>query len=169
MTGTLADPVRTVTGLVGTLPLGSLPLVGAPPLGSLTGLLPSTPSPWGSSREPPPPTRTRRARTRAPGAPTSEGETGCDQTPITGDGAPRAPRRGALGDAMLIPPPLPAYTLAPELELSPRQHRALERCLDALTGKVGGVVVLSARTEGSCLLLELAAPGGSVLYLSPMD
>jgi hypothetical protein len=31
------------------------------------------------------------------------------------------------------------------------------------------VVVLSARTEGSCLLLELAAPGGSVLYLSPMD
>ena len=38
---------------------------------------------------------------------------------------------------MLIPPPLPTYTLAPDLAaLRPGQQAALETCLAALTGRL---------------------------------
>lgn len=67
---------------------------------------------------------------------------------------------------MLVPPPLPAYTLAPDLpELRPGEQRALEACLSALTGRLSGVVVTAAGTTLSHHVIELATPAGTLLVM----
>lgn len=67
---------------------------------------------------------------------------------------------------MLVPPPLPAYTLAPDLpDLRPGQQRALEACLGALTGRLSGVVVTRADTTQSHHVIELATPAGTLLVM----
>ena len=67
---------------------------------------------------------------------------------------------------MLIPPPLPTYTLAPDLPpLRPGQQAALETCLDALTGRLSGVVVIAAGTTLSHHVIELLTPAGTLLVL----
>jgi hypothetical protein len=67
---------------------------------------------------------------------------------------------------VLVPPPLPAYTLAPDLpELQPGEQRALEACLDALTGRLSGVVVTAAGTTLSHHVIELATPAGTLLVM----
>ena len=67
---------------------------------------------------------------------------------------------------MLVPAPLPTYTLAPDLApLSEGQLAALETCLSALTGRVSGVVVISAVTSPSHHLIELITPAGMLLAM----
>jgi hypothetical protein len=67
---------------------------------------------------------------------------------------------------VLIPPPLPAYTLAPDMApLRPGQQSALENCLQALTGRLTGVVVTAAGTTLSHHVIELLTPAGTLLVL----
>jgi hypothetical protein len=67
---------------------------------------------------------------------------------------------------VLVPPPLPAYTLAPDLPaLRPGEQRALEACLSALTGRLSGVVVTAAGTTLSHHVIELATPAGTLLVM----
>ena len=67
---------------------------------------------------------------------------------------------------MLIPPPPPSYTLAPDMEpLRPGQQEALDACLAALTGRLGGVVVTAAGTTLSHHVIELMTPAGTLLVL----
>lgn len=67
---------------------------------------------------------------------------------------------------MLIPAPLPTYTLAPGLqELSCAQKAALEGCLSALTGRLSGVLVTSVCTTDTHHLIELITPAGTLLAM----
>ena len=67
---------------------------------------------------------------------------------------------------MLVPPPLPAYTHAPDVEdLTPAQRRALECCLRSLSGRVPGVMVTSARRTTTHEVLELETALGRVIVL----
>ena len=67
---------------------------------------------------------------------------------------------------MLIPPPGPAYTLAPGIgPLGPDQEGALLRCLAALSGRVAGVLVTSVRTTGGHHVVEMATAVGPLLVL----
>lgn len=67
---------------------------------------------------------------------------------------------------MLVPSPLPAYTLSPDVpRLTAGQQAALEACLSGLTGKLTGVVVTAAGTTLSHHMVELATPAGSLLIL----
>lgn len=67
---------------------------------------------------------------------------------------------------MLVPVPPPAYTLAPSLPpLRPGEQRALETCLESLTGRVGSVVVTGAGTTLGHHVLELMTPAGSLLVI----
>jgi hypothetical protein len=67
---------------------------------------------------------------------------------------------------LLVPPPLPAYTLAPGLApLEPGQQAALEACLAALTGRVAGVVVTAAGTTLTHHVIELVTSAGTLLAL----
>ena len=67
---------------------------------------------------------------------------------------------------MLVPSPLPTYTLAPGLKpLSGGQQAALESCLSALTGRLSGVLVTSASTTASHHLIELITPAGTLLAM----
>ena len=62
---------------------------------------------------------------------------------------------------MLIPPPVPAYTLDPDIgSLSAEQQRALERCLDSLVGEVGGVLVTALRTRAGAHVIEVDTASG---------
>jgi hypothetical protein len=71
---------------------------------------------------------------------------------------------------VLVPPPLPAYTLAPGLRpLGPGQQRALETCLSALTGRLQGVVVTAAGTTLSHHVLELMTPAGTMMVLERVE
>jgi hypothetical protein len=71
---------------------------------------------------------------------------------------------------VLVPPPLPAYTLAPGLRpLGPGQQRALESCLTALTGRLQGVVVTAAGTTLSHHVLELMTPAGTLMVLERVE
>lgn len=67
---------------------------------------------------------------------------------------------------MLVPAPLPAYTLAPGVgPLDDGQTEALNACLAALTGRVTGVVVTAAGTTLSHHVIELMTPAGALLVL----
>ncbi len=67
---------------------------------------------------------------------------------------------------MIVPPPAPSYTLAPDLDpLCPRQQAALDACLCALTGRLGGVVVTSAAMSETHLVIELMTAAGTLLML----
>lgn len=67
---------------------------------------------------------------------------------------------------MIVPPPSPAYTLAPGVEpLEPGQQAALDACLSAITGQVIGVLVIAAGTTGSHHVIELLTPVGTLLVL----
>lgn len=67
---------------------------------------------------------------------------------------------------MLIPAPLPTYTLAPGLEtLTGAQQAALEGCLSALTGRLSSVLVTSACTTDSHHVIELITPAGTLLAM----
>jgi hypothetical protein len=71
---------------------------------------------------------------------------------------------------VLVPAPLPAYTLAPGVgPLEPGQQVALEACLAALTGRLTGVVVTAAGTTLSHHVIELLTPAGSLLVLERVD
>ena len=67
---------------------------------------------------------------------------------------------------MLIPPPLPTYTLAPGLpDLRTGQQHALEAALGGLTGRVHGVVVTAVGTTLSHHVIELMTSAGTLLVL----
>ncbi len=62
---------------------------------------------------------------------------------------------------MIVPPPPPAYTLSPALEdIDDDTIAVIERCVAALTGQVGAVVVIGvgateATSVGPVFLMEL--------------
>jgi hypothetical protein len=67
---------------------------------------------------------------------------------------------------MLIPVPLPAYTLAPDIgPLTPEQESVLHRCLVSLTGRLPGVIVTGVRTTEDHQVLEMATAEGPLLVL----
>ena len=67
---------------------------------------------------------------------------------------------------MLVPAPLPSYTLAPGMKaLSPGQQAALEACLSALTGRLTGVLVTGASTTAEHHVIELITPAGRLLAM----
>jgi hypothetical protein len=67
---------------------------------------------------------------------------------------------------VLVPPPAPSYTLAPDIgPLTPGQEATLDACLAALTGRVGGVVVTSAVTTATHHVVELVTPAGTLIAL----
>jgi hypothetical protein len=67
---------------------------------------------------------------------------------------------------VLIPPPLPTYTLAPGLpDLRTGQQHALEAALGGLTGRVHGVVVTAVGTTLSHHVIELMTSVGTLLVL----
>lgn len=67
---------------------------------------------------------------------------------------------------MLVPAPLPTYTLAPDIApLSAGQQAALDACLSALTGRLSGVLVESAVTTASHHVFELITPAGRLLAM----
>lgn len=71
---------------------------------------------------------------------------------------------------MLIPPPRPPYTMAPDLPPpTPGQERALRRALAALSGRVPGVVVTGIRSTDTVHLMELATASGTMLAVEPTD
>ena len=67
--------------------------------------------------------------------------------------------------AVIVPPPAPSYTLAPDVGPLTLGQQALDACLGALTGRVGGVVVTSAFTTGTHHVLELVTPAGTLIAL----
>ncbi len=67
---------------------------------------------------------------------------------------------------MLVPAPLPAYTLAPGVgPLDAGQQDALDGCLAALIGRVSGVVVTAAGTTLTHHVIELMTSAGALLVL----
>jgi hypothetical protein len=71
---------------------------------------------------------------------------------------------------VLIPPPLPTYTLAPGVpELGPAQQDALEAALGGLLGRVHGVVVTAVGTTLSHHVIELMTSAGMLLVLERVD
>lgn len=67
---------------------------------------------------------------------------------------------------MLVPAPLPSYTLAPDMKpLSAGQQAALKTCLSALTGRMTGVLVTAASTTADHHLIELITPAGTLLVM----
>ena len=67
---------------------------------------------------------------------------------------------------MLIPPPLPTYTLAPDIDdLGAGQQHALEAALGGLIGRVHGVVVTAVGTTLSHHVIELMTSAGTLLVL----
>jgi hypothetical protein len=71
---------------------------------------------------------------------------------------------------VLIPAPPPTYTLSPHLAtLTPAQQAVLDACLDALTGRLSGVVVTAAGTTPTHHVLQLATHGGPLLVTERVD
>lgn len=71
---------------------------------------------------------------------------------------------------MIVPPPPPAYTLSPTLEdLDEDTIAVIERCVAALTGQVGAVVVVGVGATEQHVVIELATTAGPVLLLELMD
>lgn len=77
-----------------------------------------------------------------------------------------SPNIRALEVPLIVPPPAPAYTLAPDLgPLDPDQQVVLDACLSALTGRVNGVLVTAAGTSATHHVIELLTPAGTLLVL----
>ncbi len=71
---------------------------------------------------------------------------------------------------MLIPPPLPTYTLAPDIDgLGAGQQHALEAALGGLIGRVHGVVVTAAGTTLTHHVIELMTSSGTLLVLERVE
>ena len=71
---------------------------------------------------------------------------------------------------MLIPAPPPTYTLSPHLStLTPSQQAVLDACLDALTGRLAGVVVTAAGTTATHHVIQLATHAGPILVTERAD
>ncbi|MFN8111445.1 MAG: hypothetical protein U0Y82_16630 [Thermoleophilia bacterium] len=71
---------------------------------------------------------------------------------------------------MLVPPPPPAYTLSPALDdLDQDTLAVIERCLAALTGQVGGVLVVGVGATDRHVIVDVTTPNGSVLLMELMD
>lgn len=71
---------------------------------------------------------------------------------------------------MIIPAPPPAYTLSPHLPpLDPGQQAVLDACLDALTGRLSGVVVTAAGTTETHHVIQLATHIGPLLVVERVD
>lgn len=67
---------------------------------------------------------------------------------------------------VLVPIPLPTYTLAPDLApLEGGEQRALEAALGGLTGRLHGVVVTAVGTTLSHHVIELMTSAGTLLVL----
>jgi hypothetical protein len=67
---------------------------------------------------------------------------------------------------VIVPPPAPSYTLAPDIgPLTLGQQATLDACLAALTGRVAGVVVTSAFTPATHHVVELVTPAGTLIAL----
>lgn len=71
---------------------------------------------------------------------------------------------------MIIPAPPPTYTLSPHLPpLEPGQQAVLDACLDALTGRLSGVVVTAAGTTATHHVMQLATHAGPLLVIERVD
>jgi hypothetical protein len=71
---------------------------------------------------------------------------------------------------VLIPPPLPTYTLAPGIpDLGPGQQHALEAALGGLMGRFHGVVVTAVGTTLSHHVIELVTSAGTLLVLERVE
>ncbi|MEW6581149.1 MAG: hypothetical protein AB1416_00095 [Actinomycetota bacterium] len=67
---------------------------------------------------------------------------------------------------MLVPPPLPAVTLAPDIEgLTPGQDALLQSTLASLSGRVGGVIVTAAWQSLTHEVLELDSTLGPMMVM----
>ena len=71
---------------------------------------------------------------------------------------------------MLVPSPPPTYTLSPHLAaLDPAQQAMLDACLDALTGRLSGVVVTAAGTTLTHHVIQLATHAGPLLVTERVE
>jgi hypothetical protein len=71
---------------------------------------------------------------------------------------------------VLVPAPPPTYTLSPHLTtLTPAQQAVLDACLDALTGRLSGVVVTAAGTTATHHVIQLATHAGPLLVTERVD
>jgi hypothetical protein len=71
---------------------------------------------------------------------------------------------------VLTPAPPPTYTLSPHLSpLEPGQQAVLDACLDALTGRLCGVVVTAAGTTPTHHIIQLATHAGPLLVTERVD
>ena len=71
---------------------------------------------------------------------------------------------------MIVPPPAPSYTFAPDVgPLTVGQQATLDACLAALTGRVAGVVVTSAFTTSTHHVVELVTPAGTLIALEAAE
>jgi hypothetical protein len=71
---------------------------------------------------------------------------------------------------LIIPPPPPAYTLSPALDdLDEDSLAVIERCVAALTGQVGAVVVVGVGATDQHVVIEVATAVGTVLLMELMD
>ena len=71
---------------------------------------------------------------------------------------------------MIIPPPLPAFTLSPDIDsLTAEQARVLDSCLSSLTGRVGAVMVVSTRTTATHTVIELDTTLGTLVVMERLE
>jgi hypothetical protein len=71
---------------------------------------------------------------------------------------------------VIVPAPPPTYTLSPHLApLGPGQQAVLDACLDALTGRLTGVVVTAAGTTPTHHVIQLATNAGPLLVTEGVD
>jgi hypothetical protein len=71
---------------------------------------------------------------------------------------------------VLIPPPLPNFTLCPSMpDLNDEEMASVERCLAGLAGKVPGVLVTSVRSRGRHRVIELQTALGPVIVSEPTE
>jgi hypothetical protein len=71
---------------------------------------------------------------------------------------------------VLIPPPLPNFTLSPSMpELTDDEMAAVERCLAGLAGQVPGVLVTAVRDRGRHRVIELQTALGPVIVSEPNE
>ena len=67
---------------------------------------------------------------------------------------------------MIIPPPGPVYTLAPDLENIGEAERAvLDRCLAVLAGRAQGLLVTGIQTTPDHFVVDVETEAGPVLIL----
>lgn len=75
-------------------------------------------------------------------------------------------RDGPDAGDMLIPIPLPVFTLAPDVEeLTTTQTRMLNDCLATLDGRIAGVMVIAAKSTSTHEVLELITTNGPLTVM----